>query len=70
MVTANSEMFSCRLICSFTEEGCREALGIENGKIADDQITASSQREFYNAVNARLHYIAGFQCHAIQNRAE
>ena len=31
---------------------------MENGKIADDQITASSEREAYPAVNGRLHHIA------------
>ena len=50
-------MFSCRLICSFTGGRCREALGIENGNIADRQITASSESEAYPAVNGRLHYI-------------
>ena len=30
---------------------------MENGKIADDQITASSEGEAYRAVNGRLHYI-------------
>ena len=30
---------------------------MENGKIADNQITASSEREAYPAVNGRLHYI-------------
>ena len=29
---------------------------MENGKIADDQITASSERKAYPAVNGRLHY--------------
>ena len=48
---------SCRLIRFLTGEGCREALGMENGKIADDQITASSERDAYPAVNGRLHYI-------------
>ena len=56
MITANSAMFSCRPVCSFTEEGCREAVGMENEKIADDQITASSERKVYPAVNGRLHY--------------
>ena len=51
-------MFCCRLIRFLTGEGCREALGMENGKIADDQITASSEREAYPAVNGRLHHIA------------
>ena len=50
-------MFCCRLIRFLTGEGCREALGMENGKIADDQITASSERDAYPAVNGRLHYI-------------
>ena len=50
-------MFCCRLIRFLTGEGCREALGMENGKIADDQITASSEREAYPAVNGRLHHI-------------
>ena len=58
MITTNSAMFcSCRLIRFLTGEGCREALGMENGKIADDQITASSERDAYPAVNGRLHYI-------------
>ena len=30
---------------------------MENGKIADDQITASSEGEAYRAVNGRLHYV-------------
>ena len=50
-------MFCCRLIRFLTGEECREALGMENGKIADNQITASSEREAYPAVNGRLHYI-------------
>ena len=50
-------MFCCRLIRFLTGEGCRKALGMENGKIADDQITASSEREAYPAVNGRLHHI-------------
>ena len=29
---------------------------MENGKIADNQITASSEKSPYKAVNARLHY--------------
>ena len=29
---------------------------MENGKIADNQITASSERRPYKAVYARLHY--------------
>ena len=49
-------MFSCRLLCSFTGGRCREALGIENGKIADDQITASSEGEAYRAASGRLHH--------------
>ena len=49
-------MFCCRLIRFLTGEGCREAFGMENGKIADDQITASSERKAYPAVNGRLHY--------------
>ncbi|CAH3193876.1 unnamed protein product [Porites evermanni] len=48
---------SCRLISFLTGGRCREALGMENGKIADDQITASSEGEAYRAVNGRLHYI-------------
>ena len=56
MVTTNSAMFSWRPVCSFTGEGCRESLGMENGKIADNQITASSEKSPYKAVNARLHY--------------
>ena len=47
MITTNSAMFWFRLICSFTGGGCREALGMENGKIANDQITASSEKKAY-----------------------
>ena len=56
MITTNSAMFSWRPVYSFTGEGCREGLGMENGKIADNQITASSEKNFYKAVNARLRY--------------
>ena len=49
-------MFCCRLIRFLTGEECREALGMENGKIADNQITASSERFNYKAVQARLRY--------------
>ena len=56
MITTNSAMFSWRPVCSFTGEGCREGLGMENGNIDDNQITASSERPFYKAVNARLRY--------------
>ena len=48
---------SCRLISFLTGEGCRDALGMVNRKIADGQITASSEGEAYPAVNGRLHYI-------------
>ena len=59
MITTNSAMFcSFRLISFLTGGRCREALGMENGKIADDQITASSEGEAYRAVNGRLHYIS------------
>ena len=56
MKTTNSAMFSWRPVCSFTGEGYGEGLGIENGKIADNQITASSERPNYKAVQARLRY--------------
>ena len=51
-------MFCSRRLISFLTGGrCRNALGMENRKIADDQITASSEGEAYPAVNGRLHYI-------------
>jgi len=39
--------------------GCYLALGLENGQIADAQLSASSSKSYYDPHQARLHLTAG-----------